>query len=146
MPPVSREQAWDMASRTQAEIFQEAARIGTLDVQLVYFRGLEGFDGECKVSRWTSDARELTSLIARITCRTGHTQIQRALEHVRKEHQHQPVNAVVYVGDMCEEKPQTLYDTASGLAPCFMFQEGEDRLQPKSSAGWPVRSSGSCRT
>jgi von Willebrand factor type A domain len=125
----SREQAWDMASKTQAEMFQKAAGIGMLNVQLIYFRGLEGFDGECKASRWTSDARELASLMARITCKTGHTQIQRALEHVRKEHQQQPVSAVVYIGDMCEEKPQTLYDMASGLGvPCFMFHEGEDRF------------------
>ena len=51
---------------------------------------------------------------------------------MRKEHQHQPVNAVVYVGDMCEEETQALYDTASGLGvPLFMFQEGEDRIAAK---------------
>lgn len=125
----SREKAWDMASKTQAEMFQEAARIGTLDVQLVYFRGIEGFDGECKASRWTNDARELANLMARITCRMGQTQIRRALEHVRKEHQQPPVNAVVYIGDMCEERPQALYDAARELGvPCFMFQEAEDRF------------------
>jgi hypothetical protein len=126
----SRQFSWDLASKTQAEMFQEAAGIGTLSVQLIYFRGLEGFDGECKASRWTSDARELASLMARITCKTGHTQIQRALEHVRKEHQQQPVSAIVYIGDMCEERPETLYDATAALSgvPCFIFQEGEDRF------------------
>ena len=59
----SRERAWDMASKTQAEMFQEAARIGTLDVQLVYFRGTEGFGGECEASHWTNNARELAELL-----------------------------------------------------------------------------------
>jgi hypothetical protein len=125
----SRDEAWDMASKTQAEMFQEAARPGALDVKPIYFRGLQDFDAECKASGWTNNARDLMSLMARIKCKTGHTQIQRALEHVLKEHQQQPVNAVVYIGDMCEEKPQALYDAASGLGvPCFMFQEGEDRF------------------
>lgn len=46
----SREQAWDMASKLQAQMFHEAAKIGTLDVQLVYFRGVDGFDAECKLA------------------------------------------------------------------------------------------------
>ena len=52
-----------MASKTQAEMFQEAARIGRLDVQLIYFRGVDGFNGECKASRWTRDARDLAELL-----------------------------------------------------------------------------------
>ena len=39
-----------MASKLQAKMFQEAAKIGTLDVQLVYFRGVDGFDAECKLT------------------------------------------------------------------------------------------------
>jgi len=42
----SRERAWDMASKLQADMFSAAAGIGTLDVQLVYFRGISEFDGE----------------------------------------------------------------------------------------------------
>jgi hypothetical protein len=125
----SREKAWDMASKTQAEMFQEAAGAGRLDVQLVYFRGVDGFDGECKASRWTRDARDLANLMTGITCRTGETQIVKALAHAKREHASEPVNAIVYVGDMCEEKAQALYDAASRLGvPCFMFQEGEDRF------------------
>src|SRR6516164_8114660 len=56
----SRERAWDMASKLQADMFNAAAGIVTLDVQLVYFRGMVGFDGECKASRWTNDARYLS--------------------------------------------------------------------------------------
>jgi hypothetical protein len=124
----SRERTWDMASREQAQMFSEAAGLGTLDVQLVYFRGLVGFGGECKAGRWTGDPQDLARAMARVTCQTGHTQIQRALEHVRREHQAQPVNAVVYVGDMCEEPAQVLYDATAALSgvPLFVFQEGDD--------------------
>jgi hypothetical protein len=125
----SREKAWDMASREQAQMFSEAAGLGTLDVQLIYFRGLADYGGECKASRWTSDPQDLAQAMARVTCQTGHTQIRRALEHVRKEHQAQPINAIVYVGDMCEEPAQALYDATAALSgvPLFIFQEGNDQ-------------------
>jgi hypothetical protein len=128
----SRERAWDAASRLQAQMFEEAGKLGTLDVQLVYFRGIEGFGGECKASRWTSDPSELTHFMARVTCQTGQTQYRRALEHARKEHRIQPISAVVIVGDMCEEPAQALYDAAGGPGvPCFVFQEGGDRDEPE---------------
>jgi hypothetical protein len=124
----SRERAWDMASKLQVDMFNAAAGIGTLDVQVCYFRGGGYGPAECKASHWSSDARELTDFMARLTCSTGPTQIQAALEHARKEHRAQPLNAVVYVGDMCEEQAQTVYDaTASVLGvPLFVFQEGDD--------------------
>lgn len=128
----SRERAWDSAARLQAQMFEQAAALGTLDVQLVYFRGIESFGGECKVSRWTSDGREMARLMARVTCQTGHTQIGRALAHARREHQAQPINAIVYVGDMCEEPAQTLYDSTAALGvPLFIFQEGDDQHAAK---------------
>ena len=36
----SREATWDTACKLQAEMFQAAATIGSLDLQLVYYRGL----------------------------------------------------------------------------------------------------------
>src|SRR5215471_18950246 len=47
---MSRQPLWDTACQLQAEMFREAAAIGGLDVQLVYYRGL----GECRASRWVS--------------------------------------------------------------------------------------------
>jgi hypothetical protein len=125
----SREWAWDMASKLQADMFNAAAGIGTLDVQLVYFRGMSGFNGECKASRWTANAHQLAGFMARVTCRTGQTQIQRALEHARKEHQAQPISAIVYIGDMCEEMAQAVYHATASIpgVPCFVFQEGDDQ-------------------
>ena len=35
----SREPTWDMAAGLTAQMFETAAAIGTLDIQLVYFRG-----------------------------------------------------------------------------------------------------------
>ena len=40
----SREPTWDLASQVQGEMFLEAARLGGLEVQLVFYRGF----GECK--------------------------------------------------------------------------------------------------
>ena len=68
---MSRQPTWDTACRLQADMFREAAAIGGLDVQLVYYRGL----AECRASRWVSDARRLAGLMEKIDCRGGHTQI-----------------------------------------------------------------------
>src|SRR5262245_60227157 len=52
---MSRQPLWDTACSLQADMFREAAAIGGLDVQLVYYRGL----AECRASKWVSDARQL---------------------------------------------------------------------------------------
>ena len=44
---MSRQPTWDLAQRLQGRMFQAAANLGGLDVQLVYFRGI----GECRASR-----------------------------------------------------------------------------------------------
>jgi hypothetical protein len=102
-------------------MFETVANVGGLDVQLIYFRGW----GECKASKWVSDARQLRSIMTGLLCKSGHTQIRRVLDHVRKENQREPVNAVVFVGDACEETPADLYDSCPDV-PLFVFQEGED--------------------
>jgi|SRR5262245_12489023 len=118
----SRHETWDMASQLQAQMFEEAGKIGGLEVQLIYFRGAY----ECSHSPWTSDARELQRMMGRVTCEAGYTKYGKALAHVRKEHERQKINAVVVVGDAMEEKPQELYDAVAGLGvPLFCFQEGD---------------------
>ena len=77
---MSRQPTWDLACRVQAAMFETTARIGGLAVQLAYFRGF----GECRASRWVSDARALTAMMTSIDCRGGLTQIERVLRHVRK--------------------------------------------------------------
>jgi hypothetical protein len=117
----SRQPTWDMAAQLQAEMFNAVAAIGSLDVQLVYFRGWN----ECVASRWLSDARALRSVMSGIACKAGHTQIGKVLRHVSKEHQKQPIDAVVFVGDACEETPADLYEATCSV-PVFLFQEGSN--------------------
>jgi hypothetical protein len=125
---MSRQPTWDEACRLQADMFGEAAAIGGLDVQLVYYRGL----AECRASRWVSDARVLGALMEKIDCRGGHTQIGRILAHARKESEARKVQALVFVGDAMEEAVDDLCASAGQLGllgvPAFMFQEGGDPI------------------
>jgi hypothetical protein len=125
----SRQETWDHAVKLQADMFREVAAIGKLDVQLVYFRGMHGIDGECRASSWASDALQLARLMNHVSCRAGHTQITRVLRHALYETTAgQPVSALCYVGDMCEDDPDELMQAARALGqqkvPTFMFQEG----------------------
>jgi hypothetical protein len=117
----SRQGTWDQAMHLQVGMFETVANIGKLDVQLVYFRGYD----ECRVSPWVSDARTLRSVMSGISCVAGHTQIRKILDHVRKEHAKRPIDAVIFVGDACEEIPADLHE-ATCQVPMFLFQEGSD--------------------
>jgi hypothetical protein len=125
---MSRQPMWDTACALQADMFREAAAIGGLDVQLVYFRGF----GECRASRWVSDARELAGLMTKIDCRGGHTQIGKVLAHARRETEKKKVQALVFVGDAMEEAIDDLAAAAGELGllgiPAFVFQEGHDPI------------------
>src|ERR1700691_2175927 len=48
-----RQPTWDQACRLQADMFREAASVGGLDIQLVYYRGL----GECRSSPWVAEPK-----------------------------------------------------------------------------------------
>lgn len=123
----SRQPTWDRARDLQAAMFDEAGRIGDLEVQLVYYRG----GGECRSSRWLGDARTLRDLMGRIACRAGPTELGRVFAHAAAEARERPVAALAFVGDALEEAPGPLYDLAGELAllgvACFMFQEGRDQ-------------------
>lgn len=123
---MSRQPTWDRALHIQGEMFDETAKIGGLDVQLIFFRGF----GECKASRWVSDGRALANLMSTVDCRGGQTQIGKVMARIRKEHAKERVNAVVYVGDAMEENVDRLCNQAGEIGllgvPIFMFQEGHD--------------------
>src|SRR3954471_16351299 len=108
---MSRQPTWDTACRLQAVMFREAAAIGGLNVQLVYFRGLS----ECRASRWVSDGAGLGELMGRIHCQGGHTQIRKVLKHARAESDRGKVAALVYVGDAMEEGIDDLAAAAGEL-------------------------------
>ena len=123
---MSRQPSWDRALSIQAEMFAETARIGGLDVQLVYFRGFN----ECRASKWVSNPTALAKLMTTVDCRGGNTQIGRALAHIKKEMRTTKVNAVIYVGDAMEENVDVLCQAAGEIGlqgtPIFTFQEGND--------------------
>ena len=125
---MSRQPLWDTACRLQGDMFNETAAIGGLDVQLIYFRGL----AECRASQWVSDARRLGSLMEKIDCRGGHTQIRKILAHARRENEARKVQALVFVGDAMEEPIDDLCAAAGELGllgvRTFVFQEGHDAV------------------
>jgi hypothetical protein len=123
---MSRQPTWDLACALQAEMFDAAARVGGLAVQLVYFRG----HAEARASRWISDAAALKRLMTGIACHGGLTQIGRVLEHAEREASKRPLAALVYVGDSMEEDIDRLCGLAGALGVrgtrAFLFHEGRD--------------------
>jgi hypothetical protein len=123
---MSRQPTWDLACELQAGMFDAAAGVGGLSVQLVYFRGI----GESRASSWVANARALKDLMVRIDCRGGHTQIGKVLAHVRREAEKRPIAALAYVGDAMEENPDHLCQLAGEIGllgvRTFMFHEGRD--------------------
>ena len=123
----SREATWDTACTLQAEMFREAGSLGSLEMQLVFYRGL----GECRASRWMSDSGHLAKTMSQIMCRAGQTQIEKILSHASRETRLLKVSALVFIGDALEESPDIVLSAASTLSrlgvPAFMFQEGAAR-------------------
>ena len=124
---MSRQPTWDSAMANQSRMFETVGKVGALDVQLVYFRGF----GECRASRWVSDPSSLRSLMERIDCRGGQTQLRKVLAHAAKEARRGRVAALVYIGDAMEENIDSVCTAAGELGlrgiPCFMFHEGRDQ-------------------
>lgn len=122
----SREPSWDAACHIQAEMFQETALLGGLEVQLIFYRGF----GECKASGWMDSSEELVQRMLRVRCLGGRTQIGKTLRHAIKETGKQKVGAFVFVGDSFEENIDRVCDSAGQLGllgvPAFMFHEGND--------------------
>jgi hypothetical protein len=125
---MSRQPTWDMACTLQADMFREAASIGSLDIRLVYYRGFN----ECRATGWISDSAQLARLMGKIDCQGGNTQIGKVLSDARREAVASGVRAMVFVGDAMEESVDDLCAKAGELGllkvPVFMFQEGSDAV------------------
>jgi hypothetical protein len=123
---MSRAPTWDMALALQSEMFQAVQEIGSLEVQLMYFRGA----GEARASKWVTNAEALAGLMRQVTCHGGYTQIGKVLTQARRESEKARISALVYVGDAMEEPIDDLAGRAGELAllgvPAFLFQEGDD--------------------
>ncbi len=124
----SRERTWDHACGIQGEMFVAADALGGLDVRLAFYRGFDEF----KVSRWTSNGRELARLMGSVRCLAGRTQIGRLLRYAGEQRRESRIDAVVFVGDCCEEDVDQVGHEAGQLGllglPVFVFQEGDDRV------------------
>jgi hypothetical protein len=123
----SREPTWDHACAIQGEMFVAADTLGGLDVRLAFYRGFDEF----KVSRWTSEGRELARLMSSVRCLAGRTQIARVLRYAGEQRRESRIDAVIFVGDCCEEDVDQVGHEAGQLGllglPVFVFQEGNDR-------------------
>lgn len=122
----SREPTWDTAVQVQGQMFLEAAALGGLDVQLVYYRGFD----ECRASKWVSNPADLVRLMTSVMCLAGQTKIRRVLQHAIKETEKRRVNALVFVGDCFEENLDEVGQLAGQLGMlgvrAFVFQEGRN--------------------
>ena len=122
----SRQSTWDQACQLQGEMFIEAAAVGSLDIQLVWYRGFAEF----AAAPWANQADQLLRHMSKVQCVGGMTQITRVLSHAVQISRQQRVNALVFVGDCVEESPEELYDMAGQLGilslPVFAFHEGAD--------------------
>jgi hypothetical protein len=138
----SRAPTWAIARDLQAKMFREAAPIGHLDVQLVYYRGAD----ECRASKWVSSGEQLAQLMNRIDCQAGGTQIGRVLKHTLRENERAAVQALVFIGDAMEEQLDTLAAMAGELGkqgcPIFLFQEGRDPVVRKAFRLLALKSGG----
>lgn len=79
----SREPTWDMAAQLQASMFEQAERVGNLDVRLVYYRG----SNEFRQSPWLRNAHELVELMGTVRCKAGTTKIEQVLRYIRVENE-----------------------------------------------------------
>ncbi len=123
----SREPTWDHACAIQGEMFVAAETLGGLSVRLAFYRGFDEF----KVGKWTSDGHQLARLMGSVRCLAGRTQIARMLRYAADQKRESRLDAVVFVGDCCEEDVDAVGHEAGQLGliglPVFVFQEGQDR-------------------
>jgi hypothetical protein len=122
----SREPTWDKACHLQAQMFQETAALGRLEIQLCYYKGFKKFFA----SPWLRHSDALLAQMTAVTCLGGYTQIEKVLQHTQEETQRQKVNALAFVGDCMEESVDRLCHIAGKMGvlgvPAFVFQEGYD--------------------
>jgi hypothetical protein len=128
----SRRAAWNVASKLQVDMFRQAG--AGLSVSLAYFRGFDEF----KATGWVTSGEALVRPMLKLEVMTGITQIRKVLRHALRQHAQNPIAALTYVGDACEENPDELAGLASEAGalklPIFMFLEGEPGMKVNSMA------------
>ena len=107
----SREPTWDQACQLQGEMFRETAALGGLEIQLCYYRGF----GEFEASPWLTSSNDLLRRMTSVSCRGGHTQIEKVLRQAIAQTRQKKVQALVFVGDCMEEDVDRLCHLAGEL-------------------------------
>jgi hypothetical protein len=124
----SRQPTWDRAAHLQAEMFQEAAALGGLEIQFCFYRGF----GEFRASPWLARSEPLLRMMTSVFCLAGKTQIGKVLQHAINEARRRPLAALVFVGDCFEEDVDRIGALAGELGllgvRAFVFHEGGDPL------------------
>ena len=122
----SRGRTWDEACDIQAEMFSETAALGTLAIQLAWYRGFREFEA----TPFETGSAALLRRMTAVQCLGGRTQIARLLRHALDEAERQRVDAMVFIGDCCEEEVDELCHLAGRMGlhglPLFLFHEGGD--------------------
>lgn len=124
----SRAPSWDRACHIQAEMFVATDGLGGLEVQLAYYRGF----GEFRFTDWVTSGARLLDVMTGVRCLGGHTQIGKLLAHAIAETGRKKIDALVFVGDCCEEDIDHLCHLAGELGllgvPAFVFHEGHEPI------------------
>ena len=122
----SREPTWDHACHIQAQMFEETASLGGLEIQLCYYRGFNEF----RATGWLTNTVDLQRRMTAVRCLGGHTQIRKVLRHAIEETTRKKADALVFVGDCMEENIDELCQIAGELGihnvPAFLFHEGSN--------------------
>ena len=122
----SRQPTWEQACQWQSEMFTGTASLGTLAIQLIWYRGFNEFNA----TPWLMQAPELLQRMSSVHCLEGMTQLDRVLSHALRETRQHRINALVFVGDCMEESVDRLCHQAGQLGvlgvPVFIFHEGHE--------------------
>lgn len=124
-------------------LFDVATEDAAFALQLCYFRGLMEFEA----TPWMTQPGPLLDALNGVYCQGGATQIERVLRHSLAEFEgSQAIKAIVYVGDACEESPETLNALAVqcrlAQRPLLLFQEGKDASASRCFASMAALSNG----
>jgi hypothetical protein len=139
----SREPTWHVARTMHQALFDVATEDSTFALQLCYFRGLMEFEA----TPWMTEPGPLLDALNAVYCQGGATQIERILRHALREFEgSSSIKAIVYIGDACEENPDTLNDLAVqcrlAKRPLLLFQEGRDATASRCFASMAALSGG----
>ena len=107
----SRAACWRQTRYMQSDMFFSAEKAGeNLSIQLCYYYG-----ATFKFTEWQNDAAVLAAKMSDVHCASGNTQIEKLFTHALEENKKKKINALIFVGDSCEENKGNLIHLARQL-------------------------------